>query len=172
MTSEQSQLKFKPSEKTGELIGFVSRHSKTKQLRGVREDSPYKKKICVLSEDLKGKIKPNVLYAVELKAMHTGSGFVVVAAAPVLFKATIETLLIPRKTYRVTITFGNKIVYFDPLEGKSYSSRTVAGVVSLLHQRTDIEDRDEVIERFKDEAAKLIRKMVEHGLATQEIPGL
>ena len=54
---------------------FVSRHSKTKQLRGVREDSPYKKKFCVLSEDLKGKVQPNILYSVELKAMHSRNGF-------------------------------------------------------------------------------------------------
>lgn len=172
MISEQTQLKFTPSEKTGELIGFVSRHSKTKQLRGVREDSPYKKKICVLSEDLKGKILPNVLYTVDLKAMHTGSGFVVVAATPVLFKAIFETQLISRKIYRVTINFGNKTVYFDPLGGKSYSSRTVAGVVSLLRRRTDIEDLEGVIERFKTEADHLLWKMVEDGLTTPEISDL
>ena len=72
MTLERTQLKFATSARTGEIIGFVSRHSKTKQLRGVREDSPYKKKICVLSEDLKGKVMPNVLYSVELKPMHSG----------------------------------------------------------------------------------------------------
>ena len=42
---------------TGELIGFVSRHSKTRQLKGVREDSRYGKQICVLAEDLKGTIE-------------------------------------------------------------------------------------------------------------------
>lgn len=172
MTSEQTQLKFAPSEKTGELIGFVSRHSKTKQLRGVREDSPYKKKICVLSEDLKGKVLPNILYTVELKAMHTGSGFVVVAATPVLFKAIIETQVIPQKIYRATINFGNKVVYFDPLGGKSHSSRTIAGVVSLLRHRTDIEDQNDVIEQFKIEAAKLIRQMIDDGVATSETPAL
>ena len=167
MISEQTQLKFASSERTGELIGFVSRHSKTKQLRGVREDSPYKKKICVLSEDLKGKIVPNVLYAVELKAMHSGNGFVVVAATPVLFKAIIETLLSPKGTYKV-----NKTIYFDPLKGKTHSSRTVAGVVALLRQRIDIEDQEEVIERFKIEAQKLLQKMADDGMSTLDIPGL
>ena len=50
MTSEKSQLKFARSEETGELIGFVSRHSKTRKLMGVREDSRFGKQICVLSE--------------------------------------------------------------------------------------------------------------------------
>lgn len=172
MTTEQTQLKFASSERTGELIGFVSRHSKTKQLRGVREDSPYKKKICVLSEDLKGKIVPNVLYAVELKAMHSGNGFVVVEAAPVLFKTIIETLVMPKGTYKITINFGNKTVYFDPLNGKTHSSRTVAGVVALLTHRIDIEDQEEVIGRFKNEARKLLQKMADDGLTTPDIPGL
>ena len=57
MTSEKSQIKFAKSERTGELIGFVSRHSKTRQLKGVREDSRYGKQICVLAEDLKGTIE-------------------------------------------------------------------------------------------------------------------
>ena len=43
MTSEKSQIRFAKSERTGELIGFVSRHSKTRQLKGVREDSRYGK---------------------------------------------------------------------------------------------------------------------------------
>ena len=53
MTSEKSQIKFAKSERTGELIGFVSRHSKTRKFMGVREDSRFGKNICVLSEDLK-----------------------------------------------------------------------------------------------------------------------
>ena len=38
-TSEKSKIKFAKSERTGEHIGFVSRHSKTRQLKGVMEDS-------------------------------------------------------------------------------------------------------------------------------------
>jgi len=163
MISERTQLKFATSERTGEIIGFVSRHSKTKQLRGVREDSPYKKKICVLSEDLKGKVQPNILYSVELKAMHSRNGFVVVAATPLLFKATINTLVIPGETYRVTVNFGNKTVYFDPLRGNSYSSKTVSGVVSLLQRRTDIENLESVINSFKSAAARLLRRMADDG---------
>ena len=74
MTSEKSQIKFAKSERTGELIGFVSRHSKTRQLKGVRENYALGKQICVLAEDLKGTIEPNVLYSVELKPMHKARG--------------------------------------------------------------------------------------------------
>ena len=172
MISERTQLKFATSERTGEIIGFVSRHSKTTQLRGVHEDSPYKKKICVLSEDLKGKVQPNILYSVELKAMHSRNGFVVVAATPLLFKATIDTLVIPGETYRVTVNFGNKTVYFDPLGGNSYSSKTVSGVVSLLQRRTDIENLEGVINSFKSAAARLLRRMADDGFSTPTIPGL
>ncbi len=80
MTSEKSQIKFAKSERAGELIGFVSRHSKTRQLKGVRENYALGKQICILSEDLKGTIEPNVLYSVELKPMHKAKGYVVVAA--------------------------------------------------------------------------------------------
>lgn len=108
MTSEKSQLKFAKSERTGELIGFVSRHSKTRKLMGVREDSRFGKQICVLSEDLKGTIEPNILYSVELKPMHNAKGHVVVTATPVLFQAHVETRIVPKTLYQVTVTFGNK----------------------------------------------------------------
>lgn len=118
MTSEKSQIKFAKSERTGELIGFVSRHSKTRKLMGVREDSRFGKQICVLSADLKGKVEPNVLYSVELKPMHKANGYVVVAATPVLFPAQVETVIIPKTLYQVTVTFGNKKVFSIRKTGK------------------------------------------------------
>ena len=107
--------------------GYISepRHSKTRQLKGVREDSRYGKQICVLSEDLKGTIEPNVLYSVELKPMHKSKGYVVVAATPVRFPAVVETVIIPKTLYKVTVTFGNKTIYLDPKDGKSAMSRTL-----------------------------------------------
>ena len=50
-TSEKSKIKFAKSERTGELIGFVSRDSKTRQLKGVRENYALGKQICVLAEE-------------------------------------------------------------------------------------------------------------------------
>lgn len=163
MALETSQIKFAQSEQTGELIGFVSRHSKTKKLKGVRENSIYGKKICVLSEDLKGTIAPNQLYNVELKAMHQGNGYVVVSAIPAVFKAVIETAVIPGSMYQVKITFGNKTIYFDPKDGKSPSSRTMQGVIKALTARNDIENLEAVIQEFQAQAQELIHSIKTDG---------
>ncbi len=81
---------------------------------GVREDSRFGKQICVLSEDLKGTLEPNILYSVELKPMHKANGYVVVAATPVLFQAHVETVIVPKTLYQVTVTFGNKKDFLRP----------------------------------------------------------
>ena len=52
-------------------------------MKGVWEEYAFGKQICILTEDLKGTIEPNVLYSVELKPMHKAKGYVVVAATPV-----------------------------------------------------------------------------------------
>ena len=158
MTSEKSRIKFAKSEHTGELIGLVSRHSKTRQLKGVREDSRFGKQICVLSEDLKGAIEPNVLYSVELKPMHKANGYVVVAATPVQFQARVESVIVPKALYKVTVTFGNKTVYFDPKDGKSATSRTIDGVLSILRERKDIRNLEGVIDDFIRQARALVRR--------------
>lgn len=163
MAIETSQIKFAKSEETGELIGFVSRHSKTKKLKGVRENSAYGKQICVLSEDLKGGVLPNVLYQVELKAMHNSKGFVVISATPVQFDATFETIVVRNALYQITISFGNKIIYFDPKDGKSPSSKSIDGVLSLLASRADIKDLPMVLDRFKDEARSVLKIMEADG---------
>ena len=165
MAIEKSRIKFAKSQESGEIIGFVSRNSKTKLLRGVPETSPYGKKICVLSKDLKGTVEPNVLYDVELKAMHGGkNGYVVVSAQRTLFEATFETFVIPKSAYQVRVTFGNKTIYFDPKDGKSASSKTIDGVLRVIAAREDILDKDEVMWRFREEAKALLVRMSEDGL--------
>ena len=163
MTSEKSQIKFAKSERTGELIGFVSRHPKTRQLKGVREDSRYGKQICVLAEDLKGTIEPNVLYSVELKPMHKAKGYVVVAATPVQFPATVETIIAPKTLYKITVSFGNKTIYLDPKDCKSAMSRTLDGVLQILRERKDIENHEEVIANFIKQAQELIHRFEQDG---------
>lgn len=163
MIVEKSQLKFAKSGDSGELIGFVSRQPKTQKLMGVREDSRFGKKICVLSEELKGTLLPNKLYAVELKAMHHGTGYVVISAAPILFTAQVDTLIVPKSIYQVTVSFGNKTVFFDPKDGKSASSRTLSGVIKLLRERDDVEDISGVIETLTRQATMLVRRMESEG---------
>ena len=169
MAIETSQLKFAVSEQTGEMIGFVSRHSKTKKLKGVRENSMYGKKICVLSEEIKGTIHPNVLYNVELKPMHKDNGYVVVSALPALFKAEVKTVITAKSLYQVNVIFGNKTIYFDPKDGKTSSSRTTDGVLEILNKREDIEDKEFVIEEFKKQATSLLQQMKQDGFMQKTI---
>ncbi|WP_417190428.1 hypothetical protein [Bacteroides sp.] len=164
---EKTQLKFVKSEKTNELIGFVSK-TKDNKLKGVREDSVYGKRICILAEELKGSILPNTLYEVELKPMHRGkNGYVVTSAVQVLSEVTIESFIVPKKEYRVVINFGGKknykTIYFDPLKGKTFSSRTKEGVLEILHKRNDIAHPEGVIADFIGRADELVRQMREDG---------
>ena len=87
--TQETKLKFYTSQETGKLVGFVS-VTKTKRLKGVREDSDCKKKIVVLSSDLTDSLKPNVLYNVILAEMKNKKGYVVKSASPVLFEAEID----------------------------------------------------------------------------------
>lgn len=139
---------------------------------GVREDSYHGKKICLLSEELKGIIRPDKLYVVELKPMHNRSGYVVVSAKPLLFVAQVETIIIPKKTYQVTVSFGNKVIYFDPLYGSSPSSRTISRVIRLLRLREDVENVEGVIENLILQARRLTEQMERDGyllpLTTEE----
>lgn len=163
MASETSQLKFAKSEHTGELIGFVSRNSVTHKLKGVREDSRYGKQICVLSENLKGKVEPNVLYDVELKKMHKANGYVVVAATTALFRAQVETVLVPKSLYQVTVKFGYKVFFFDPKDGNGPQSRTMEGLLSILNERKDIANKEGVIQDYLQQAEMLVRRMEKDG---------
>lgn len=163
MVIEFTQLKFAESGETGEMIGFVSRPPLAEKLKGVREDSIFRKKICVLSDELKGTIIPEIPYMVELKPMHSGKGYVVVKAVPKEFPAVVETTVIPGCIYQVTVHFGNKTVYFDPKDGKKSSCRTIQGVIDLLEKRTDIGNRKLVISDFKRQAFRLVRCMQVEG---------
>lgn len=167
MALHKSQLKFTRSESNGEIIGFVSQNAKSKQLKGVREHSGFKKKICVLSEHLKGTIIPNVLYDVELKEMHQGNGYVVTSANLVRFTPTIDTIIEKSKIYQVKVSFGNKIIYFDPVNGKTSSSRTIEGVKKILISRVDIQDIDKVITDFAESANKVLDALSEDGFIKQ-----
>ena len=164
MLIESSRIKFTKSPDTGEIIGFVSRNSKTKLLRGVPENSPYGKKICVLPESLKGTIEPGVLYDVELREMHNGSGFVVTVASRSLFEANVITAITPGKTYKVKITFGNKTIFFDPKDGQQPSCNTIDGVLKVIGKREDLRDKEEVCAQFVKTARALLDRMAEDGM--------
>lgn len=158
----KTKLKFYISNETGKLVSFVS-ITKTNKLKGVREDSNCKKKICVLSSDLAGTILPNTLYNVGLVEMRSGKGYIVVSADPVLFDAKIEDCVIPKVIYKVSAKFGNKTIFFDPIDGESESSRTLEGALKVLEERNDIADKELVIADFKERGVAIIRKMQNDG---------
>ena len=156
-------MKFAKSQQTGEIIGFVSRQSKTGKLLGVREDSRFGKKICLLAEELKDKIWVNKLYDVELKPMHSHDGYVVVSASLILFEAQVDTFIIPHGVYQVTVSYGNKIIYFDPKDGRSVSSRTLAGVIKYLKDSREIKNIGQTIEDLSHNARLIVKRMRRDG---------
>ncbi|MCC8198803.1 MAG: hypothetical protein LIP06_09595 [Tannerellaceae bacterium] len=160
-----TRLKFKKSKQTNEMTGFVSLNSKTGNLRGVKENSQYQKKVCVLAKDLSNRelIVEDVLYNVSVVPMKSNNGFVVVSATPVPFEAKINALVIPKVTYKVTATFGHKTVYYDPLDGKSSASNTLQGALDELESRKDLANKEQVIADFKRQAIILQQRMQEDG---------
>lgn len=158
---EKSKVKFTKT-KTGEIVGFVSRLS-TNELKGVHEKDGTRKSVCVISKELKGSIEPDVLYDVELRPMHGKKGYVVTAATRAFFEAQIEMMVKPHKVYKVVVSFGYKKIYFDPLEGKTDSSRTLQGVLEVLNDRNDLLNADGVISDFIDRAQELLQRMKDDG---------
>lgn len=163
MAVEKTRIKFAVSKETNEIIGFVTRNSTTRMLRGVDEKNDSPKKICVLSEDLKGLIQPGVVYDVEVKPMRKGNGYVVISASRRKYPAKFETRIIPKAVYQVRIIFGHKTIYFDPKDGNSTSSRTIAGVEDALRDRKDLAEIDEVVAKFRILAAELLEKYEQDG---------
>jgi len=155
MNIVKTHIKFTQIAETGEIIGFVSRNTKTGELRGVLESSEYPKKVCVLSKDLQGTIEPNVLYDVEMKPMLSGNGYVVISAERIKFEAEFKTTKIPNKVYQIEIKFGNKTIYFDPLEGAYVDRKTIEGVCAALDKRKDLSNKEDVKKRFIKEAESL-----------------
>lgn len=160
---EQTQMKFAVSQQSGEIIGFVSRQSRTSKLLGVREDSRFGKRICRLAKELQGKIQVNRLYDVVLKPMHSGMGYVVVHAELARFEAMVDTFIIPHGIYHVTVSFGNKKIYFDPKDGKSVTSTTLAGITKLLKELDEISNLDFVLEDLAHKAKLLVDRMRRDG---------
>lgn len=160
-----TKLKFVKSDKTDAYIGFVSQNPKTGRYCGVRQDSPYPKKVCVLDKKLTCEILTNVLYDVELIPMHERNGYVVISATPCEFKATIETSYIPKIQYRIDVKFGNKCITFDPMDGTKDSVKKLSACRAVLEKRVDIKDLVQVVDDFDAAANSLLNRMFADGLA-------
>lgn len=120
----------------------------------------------MLSQELKALniVREKTLYWAEMKPMHGGKkGFVVVSVTPILWPAKIETILVPKAIYKVTISFGYKTIVFDPKDGKFPASRTLDGVLEVLDGRQDIQDKTRIIDEFKAQAGIVLERMVADG---------
>lgn len=147
----KSKLKFTESEKTGEMISFVH-SSKGSPLRGVHENDDLPKQIVLISKDISDsiEIKEKVLYDVQLIPMKKGKGYLVVDISVTEFEAIIET-----QPDQITISFGNKVIFFKPRE-LNPSMGTIEGVSNLLNSRIDIKNKDLVISIFEEKAKELV----------------
>lgn len=159
-----TKLKFVRSEETGALISFVSQNPKTNRICGVRQDSPYPKKVCIIDKLLAGQIFSNVLYDCTLIPMATKSdgsfsGYVVVAAEPTQFKAQVITKYDKNRTYQVEVRFGNKVILFDPYTGKKPSVRNLTECLAVLEKRMDVVNLLQVIEDFKNASNEILALM-------------
>lgn len=165
----RTKLKFIKSEKNGALISFVSQNPVNNVVCGVRQDSPYPKKIVIIDREIANNILVNVLYDCVLIPMtqtlneKTGEkhtpGYIAIEANPVQFKATVTTRYIRGVKYNVEVSFGNKVVRFDPFRGQKESVKSLAACRAVLEKRYDVKDLMEVVEDFETAAYNLLELM-------------
>ncbi len=165
----RTKLKFIKSEMNGALISFVSQNPVNNVICGVRQDSPYPKKIVIIDREIAHNILVNVLYDCVLIPMtsvrneKTGEnhtpGYIAIEANPVQFKATVTTKYIRGVKYNVEVSFGNKVIRFDPFRGKKESVRSLNACRAVLEKRCDVKDLMDVIEDFEVSAINLLELM-------------
>lgn len=149
----KTKLKFKESI-TGELVAFAYWDRAKKALLGISEDDQKKKRICVLSNNLKeiNIVKPGILYSATVHLSSKKNNYIVDKVNPYKFKAKVETQIVSKCFYQTIITFGNEKIYYNPFDGKSEFSRTLEGVIGLLEAREDLLNKEEAINAVKRSA--------------------
>ncbi len=164
-----TKLKFIKSDKNGALISFVSQNPVNGVVCGVRQDSPYPKKIVIIDRGLSNNLLLNVLYDCVLIPMtpiikNEGTaqqevfipGYIAVEATPVQFKATITTKYVRGSQYQVEVSFGNKVIRFDPFRGKQETIKSLPACLAVLEKRYDVKDVMYVVENFTAAANELL----------------
>ncbi len=159
----KTRLKFIKSDKTGAIISFVSQNPRTGQVRGVRQEDSFPKKIAILDKKLTNEIFLNTLYEAELIPMTNKNGYVVIKADLVQFKAVVETTYLPKVIYKVEVKFGNKTIQFDPYTGRKETVRRLNQCRRLLETRLDIRNIHQVLEDFDDATFNLLKKYEQDG---------
>lgn len=161
-----TKLKFEKSKETGAYVGFVSQDPTTKRIIGVRQNDPKPKRICIVDKAISSEIVPNILYSATLIPMSAKNGFIAIEVSPFSFKASVESNYVPKAVYQVEVRFGNKVIIFDPLDGKKPSVNTIAGCREVLEKRMDIKDISTVVEDFLEHANGVMEKFKQDGFYT------
>lgn len=156
-------LKFKKSDRTDYIVGFVSHNTADLRTNGVREEDDYLKKVCVVDSRIAGDIILGALYQAAMVPMRKKNGYVVIDAKLYQFTATIETNYIKNAVYVVNVRFGNMLITFDPKDGVKESMRSVKACKELLQKRIDIRNVEQVIKDFEEAANDLLDKFNEDG---------
>ena len=153
----RTKLKFIESEKTREMIAFVTIDPENGRIFGVKQDAEVPKKIVLISKQITEvmTILPRVLYDVEIVAMgsHENNksckGFIATNVTPALFDALIDI----DQYGAVNVKFGNKNLVYDP-ESTKPSRNNAERIVEMLENRLDIRDKQLVIVTFKEKVAE------------------
>lgn len=161
-----TKLKFIKSERNGALISFVSQNPVNNIVCGVRQDSPYPKKIVIIDREISNNLIVNMLYDCTLIPMksvlneRTGEmhvpGYIAIEATPVQFKATVTTQYIRGIKYQVEVTFGNKKIRFDPFRGEKETTKSLNACRAVLEKRCDVRDIMDVVEDFNTAANSIL----------------
>lgn len=167
-----TKLKFIKSDKNGAFISFVSQNPVNGIVCGVRQDSPYPKKIVIIDRKLANSLLLNVLYDCVLIPMtpivkNAGTeneetfipGYIAIEATPVQFKATVTTKYVRGSKYQVEVCFGNKIIRFDPFRGQKETVKSLPACLAVLEKRCDVRDIMYVVESFNSAANELVELM-------------
>ena len=110
---------------------------------------------------LASEILLNVLYDCTLIPMTERNGYVVIAAEPVQFKATVTKTYVKNNIYTVEVKFGNKTIRFDPFNGRKDSIKSLPACKAILERRVDVKNILQVVEDF-DTAANEILALLEN----------
>lgn len=156
----KTRIKFMFDEITKTHIAFITK-DENGNWRGCRENNQSKKKIVIPSKEIAMNVKDNILYQAVLINMDNDKGFIAKELEIIKFPATIETTIEPER-YKVEVRFGNKKVIYDPQNGRQESRKTLPGVMNILKNRVDIENKEQVLENFYEIANQVLTLYIEY----------
>lgn len=157
----KTKIKFERHQETQAMIGFVSYSNSQHKWVGVRREANTPKVICLLDKRLALEAKENVLYDVTLVPMVGKRGFVAIRADITQFNAKVSSCYVKKAIYQVDLRYGNRVIKFDPLDGKKDSIKMADKCLSYVDGLMDIANKAEVYRQFR-EAVEEIQRLFEN----------